>query len=118
MPANDLRIREEMLQTGGVILFHLDGQLDTHSFEELNNAIQARFDEDHFKMIFDMAGVDYISSTCVAVFLSALATAVQNGGLLVLLSPAPKVKMVFDLFGLQDELKICNDMKSAIGLFQ
>lgn len=115
MPAKDLEIREEL--NGNVVVLRLDGELNTHSFEMLNTSIQSQFDRDRFKLLLDLTGVNYISSTCVGVFLSAYATAMQNSGQIVILNPAPKVKVVFDLFGLTQMFKIATDMPGALALF-
>ncbi|MCY3024641.1 MAG: STAS domain-containing protein [Planctomycetota bacterium] len=117
MPLKPLTIREEIAPGNGVVIFHLEGQLDTHSFEELNGCIQSHFDESRFNLLFNLTGVDYISSTCVGVFLSTLATATQNGGQVVIVNPVPKVQVVFDLFGLMQMFKVSTDLTSGLAQF-
>jgi anti-anti-sigma factor len=114
MPANSLNIREEITCADKAVILYLDGQLDTHSFEQLNTAIQNSFDANRFSILFDLTGVDYISSTCMGVFLSALSTCTQNNGQIIVLNTAPKVRVVFELFGLTEMFTLTNDRGAAL----
>lgn len=114
MPANTLNIREEPACANKAVILYLDGQLDTHSFEQLNTAIQNNFDANRFSILFDLTGVDYISSTCMGVFLSALSTCTQNNGQIIVLNTAPKVRVVFELFGLTEMFTLTNDRDAAL----
>lgn len=114
MPAHGLSIREEVTGGDKAVIFFLDGQLDTHSFEDLNEAIQGHLDNGRFSLLFDLTGVDYVSSTCMGVFLSALSACAQNGGQIIVLNAAPKVRVVFELFGLTDMFTLTSDRQAAL----
>jgi anti-anti-sigma factor len=114
MPAFKLRIREEVTEDNRAVVFVLDGQLDTQSFELLNTSIQSHFDEKRYRFLFDITGVDYVSSTCMGVLLAALSTSIENGGLIIILNAAPKVRVVFELFGLTDLFTLTTDREAAL----
>jgi anti-sigma B factor antagonist len=114
MPASDLSIHEELTADGKAVVFYLDGQLDTHSFELLNSAIRPHFEEQRFRFMFDLTAVDYISSTAIGVFMAACSTCVDNGGLIIILNPAPKVRVVFELFGLTEMFTLTTDRQAAL----
>lgn len=114
MPANTLSVREELTDGDKAVIFYVDGQLDTYSFELLTSAIQAHLDENRFRLLFDLTGVNYISSTCVGVFLAAFSTCEQNGGVIIILNPAPKVQVVFESFGLTEMFVLTNDRNAAL----
>ena len=114
MPAHGLSIREEVTGGDKAVIFFLDGQLDTHSFEDLNETIQGHLDNGRFGLLFDLTGVDYVSSTCMGVFLSALSACTQNGGQIIVLNAAPKVRVVFELFGLTDMFMLTSDRQAAL----
>jgi len=114
MSTYKLRIREELTDDKKAVIFVLDGQLDTYSFELLNTAIQSHFEEKRFRFLFDITGVDYVSSTCMGVLMAALSTSVDNGGLIVILNAAPKVRVVFELFGLTEMFTLTTDRQVAL----
>lgn len=114
MPAYKLRIREEVTEDNEAVIFVLDGQLDTYSFELLNTAIQTHFEQKRFRFLFDITGVDYVSSTCVGVLMAALSTSIQNGGQIIILNAAPKVRVVFEMFGLTEMFTLTTDRQEAL----
>ncbi|HEY3227514.1 MAG TPA: STAS domain-containing protein [Planctomycetota bacterium] len=93
------RIQKEKL-TGGVVLVGVKGFLDAHTFEQLEKEFADIFDAGSFRLIVDLAGLDYISSAGAGVFIEAIGTAQENEGNIVLMRPGPNVKEVFDLLGL------------------
>jgi len=114
MPAYKLRIREEVTEDNRAVIFVLDGQLDTQSFDLLNTAIQSHFEERRYRFLFDITGVDYVSSTCMGVLLAALTTSFENGGRIIILNAAPKVRVVFELFGLTELFTLTSDREGAL----
>ena len=97
MPA--FLITKEQLPEG-VVFLSVRGFLDAHTFEELEKAINDIFEGGTYKLVVDLAGLDYISSAGAGVFIGAIGTAQENDGNIVLMKPSPNVKEVFDLLGL------------------
>ncbi len=97
MPAFQI-VKEKLPE--GVVFLGVRGFLDAHTFEELEKAINDIFEEGIYKLVVDLAGLDYISSAGAGVFIGAIGTAQENDGNIILMKPSPNVKEVFDLLGL------------------
>jgi len=112
----DFSIGSEEVE-GGVNIIRVNGFLDAHTFEEMENSILNLFNESHFKIIVDLSGVDYISSAGAGVFIGAIGTAQENQGNIVLMKPTENVMEVFDLLGLSQLFSFADDVQAAVGLF-
>ena len=75
----------------------VDGVVDTITSSELDRAISALLSQRKYKLILDLAGVDYISSAGWGVFISHLKEARENAGDLRLAGMIPNVREVFEL---------------------
>lgn len=106
-------IMEEKLREGAVLLT-LKGFLDAHTYEELENKVNALFGTKVYKLVFDLTGLDYISSAGAGVFIGAIGTAQENDGNIVLVSPTSNVKDVFDLLGLSQIFTFAENKESAL----
>ena len=102
---------------GGVAMVRVHGFLDAHTFEQLEEAIREIFDEGCFKLVVDLARVDYISSAGAGVFIGARSESQENGGDIVLLNPTEGVREVFDLLGLTQIFKLVDDEAAAVAAF-
>ncbi len=102
---------------GGAVLVKVNGFLDAHTFEQMENTINNLFNENSFKIVVDLSGVDYISSAGAGVFIGAIGTAQENKGDIVLMQPTPHVKEVFDLLGLSQIFHFADDADTAVKFF-
>ena len=109
-------IREEPLENGIVLMF-LSGFLDAHTFEELEDAVGRKFTEGNYKLIVDMAKVDYISSAGAGVFIWAHTESQENGGDVIVLNPTKGVKQVFELLGLIHIFRVARTRDEALAAF-
>ncbi len=101
----------------GITQVSLSGFLDAHTFEQLDESIGDLFNEGKFKLIIDLAGLEYISSAGAGVFIGSLAEAQENGGNIVITSTTPNVFEVFDLLGLTQIFSMVDDVESAKKVF-
>ncbi len=101
----------------GVAMIRVQGFLDAHTFEQLEEAIREVYDEGCFKLVVDLARVDYISSAGAGVFIGARSESQENGGDVVLLNPTEGVKEVFELLGLTQIFKLADDEAAAVATF-
>lgn len=101
----------------GVTILRVQGFLDAHTFERLEETIRGVFDSGSFKLIVDLGGVDYISSAGAGVLIGARSESQENGGDVVLLNATESVKEVFDLLGLTQIFKLMNDRNAALAAF-
>jgi stage II sporulation protein AA (anti-sigma F factor antagonist) len=112
---SDFKISQE--KADGVALLRVEGFLDAHTFEQLEEAIRVVFDGGCFKLVVDLGRVDYISSAGAGVLIGARSESQENGGDIVLLNPTENVKEVFDLLGLTQIFKVVNDRAAAMAAF-
>lgn len=108
-------IETENLENAALV--RVNGFLDAHTFEQMENTINQLFDENVFRIIVDLQGVDYISSAGAGVFIGAIGTAQENKGNIILMQPTPNVKEVFDLLGLSQLFLFADDVDSALQHF-
>jgi anti-sigma B factor antagonist len=115
MPA--FQISREKLQNG-VALLTVKGFLDAHTYEEFENVLNELFENNQYRIIVDISGLDYISSAGAGVFIGAIGTAQENDGNIVLMKPTPNVKEVFDLLGLSQIFTFAETREAAIRVFE
>ncbi|MFH1422516.1 MAG: STAS domain-containing protein [Planctomycetota bacterium] len=111
-----LRLKKNDLNDG-IVLISASGFLDAHTFGEMENLIEDLFKKRVYKIIVQLDKLDYISSAGAGVFIGAKGTATSHGGDIVILSPSPNVKEVFDLLGLSQIFPIAYKRESAIEYF-
>ena len=111
----DFKIHRE--KADGVAMLRVEGFLDAHTFEQLEEAIRAVFNESCYKLVVDLGRVDYISSAGAGVLIGARSESQENGGDIVLLNPTENVKEVFDLLGLTQIFKVVGDKATALAAF-
>jgi anti-sigma B factor antagonist len=114
MPA--FQITREKLQNG-IMLLTIKGFLDAHTYEEFESVLNELFEDNQYRIIVDISGLDYISSAGAGVFIGAIGTAQENDGNIVLMKPTPNVKEVFDLLGLSQIFTFAETREAAIRAF-
>lgn len=109
----ELKIQSKLVRKD-VCVLSLEGFLDAHTFEQLDTTISDLFEKGIYKVVADLKGVEYISSAGAGVFIGSLATAQESGGNIILLSPTPNVREVFDLLGLSQIFTILDNADEAM----
>ena len=102
---------------GGITMVKARGFLDAHTFEELEDALNKQFDQGHFRIVVDLAELQYISSAGAGVFIGTVGRAQENNGNIVLLNPSPNVKEVLDLLGLTQLFSVVPTQEAALKSF-
>jgi anti-anti-sigma factor len=116
--ANDqLAITTEILPEKQITLMRLTGNLDAHSFEQLQETLTATFDKKRSNILLDLSDVPYMSSAGAGVLIGAFAEAERLGGKLVIYGPRTSVHQVFNVLGIADVFTIVFDRPSAIAAF-
>lgn len=77
----------------------LEGSLDTAAAVETEKAMQPLYECEGKDIIIDCAGLDYISSAGLRIFLGILQNAQEKGGHVYIKSLTPNVQAVFALTG-------------------
>jgi anti-anti-sigma factor len=78
------------------------GSIDYSNFNHSDDIVKKAIERGIVKIIFDLAGVNYVSSSGWTVFLGNLRAVRNKGGDIVLANMAPEVKYVFKLLELDN----------------
>ena len=82
-----------------ITILKIQGFLDAHTAPKFEQAIQELISENRYKLIISMAGLDYISSAGLGVFMGFIEQIRDNNGDIKLTNMSKKVYKVFDLLG-------------------
>lgn len=77
----------------------LDGRLDTASAAQFTLDMQPLMDNAHKHIILDCAGLEFISSSGLRLFLSLRKESLAKGGSVTIRNITPEVKQVFTITG-------------------
>lgn len=106
----ELAVREE----GGIVFLKIKGHLDALSAPEADRAVEEALSGEHSRLLFDLAEMDYISSTGLRVILSAVKGMKQKGGEVALCAMNKYVKEVFDVSGLSPLFQIMDTVEDGV----
>src|SRR5512140_1249494 len=99
-------------------LGEVDGRIDSSTAPQLEQALQKIIDDGRFRIVVDMAEVDFMSSAGLRSLLSALKQVRRfNRGDVRLANMPDKIKKAFDLAGLLDVFKVYDNSVDAVGSF-
>lgn len=82
---------------GGTLTFAVSGRLDTNTSPELEAEMKLDGAEE---VVFDLAGLEYMSSAGLRVLMSVYKAMIARGGKMRIVNPNAMVKSAFDITGL------------------
>lgn len=91
----------------------IDGVIDTLTATQLEEVIESLLKRDRFKMIVDLAGVDYISSAGWGIFISHIKDIHENGGDLKLANMIANVSEIYELLEFDNVLQAYASLDDA-----
>lgn len=106
-----------------VDLLTVTGRLDAASAPQFRQAIESLFDQGRYRIVLDLAGLEYIASPGLRVLIEARKRARDwkltdlEGGDVRIANLPPRIKEVFDLTGFTSLFEIFNDTLEAVGSF-
>ena len=96
----------------------MDGRIDSNTSPDLKKALDKVMEDGTFKIVFDMTGVDFVSSSGVWVLMETQKACKRwNRGQLVLAGPNERISRSLDLSGVQHFFNIFTDLTDAVGSF-
>jgi anti-sigma B factor antagonist len=95
----------------------LTGELDAHTAPEFEAALQACLDRGDARLVADGAGLDYVSSAGLGVFMAFLEPARSAGGDLKIAALPERVFEVFDLLGFPEVFDFAPTVDDAVAAF-
>lgn len=94
------------------------GRINSQTAPQLAEAFKALNDQDRFKIVFDMTGVDFVSSAGLRVMIDVQKTCKRwNRGELVLTGVAQRISETLDLAGFVPLFKFFDNLVDAVGDF-
>lgn len=106
-----------------VDLVAVAGRVDAATAPQLKQQIDALFDEGRYRIVLDLAQLEYISSPGLRVLIEARKCAREwkitdlEGGDIRIANLPPRIKEVFDLTGFTSLFELYNDTVEAVGSF-
>lgn len=113
--ASQLQITETL--SGDIRILELQGKLDTFSADELESTISKSIAAGATKLLFDLAGLIYISSAGLRVFMWTAKQLDKSKGRIVLCSMRPEVKEIFDISGFTALFEILPGREGSLSRF-
>lgn len=89
----------ETFEEQGVCCFKVEGRLDAVTADAAEQQILEKVREGQGPFLFDIAGMDYISSAGLRVLLATAKEIKRNGGRFVLCAPNANVLTIFQISG-------------------
>ena len=104
--------------SGGVVSVTVEGRLDAATVPTLEQALQRLLFDGQAKLVVDLAGVNYISSSGLRAMLTARRQARSRGGDVYLCSLHPRVREIFEMVGFVSVFGIYASRDQAAAAFQ
>lgn len=93
-----MSLRIEILPPGkGSQRVAVEGRLDTHTYEDLDEALAPLLTRQLHSLVLDLSGLDYISSAGIRSIFKARKTLAPHGGKVLLVNPRPQIQKVLDM---------------------
>ena len=93
------------------------GKLDHSSHYMLDDAFRGLYEADRYKIVLDLNGVDFMSSSGLRILADGRATCRRNEGDLALVGLQERVYETLDIAGFVDHFSIFDDIQAAIDGF-
>ncbi|PDW04622.1 STAS domain-containing protein [Candidatus Viridilinea mediisalina] len=106
-----------------VDLLAVAGRIDAATSPQLRQQVEALFEQGRYRLVLDLAQLEYISSPGLRVLIEARKRAREwkitdlEGGDIRIANLPPRIKEVFDLTGFTSLFEIYADVTAAVGSF-
>ena len=105
---------EKEQPVSGTALFICEGEIDSHTFDTLDQEIKDAIDSGVMKIILDLSKVTYISSAGIGVLIGSQNEVSGEGGTFILISLQPGVAKVFESMGFIEFFVIVPSLEQAL----
>ncbi len=95
----------------------VDGVIDTNTAGELEEVFDSLLKRGRYRIVVDVAGVDYVSSAGWGIFISNIRDVRANDGDIKLANMVPNVYEIYDLLEFDNVLKAYPSVDEARGDF-
>ncbi|MBI2933683.1 MAG: STAS domain-containing protein [Planctomycetes bacterium] len=113
------RIQTTVTDLGpGVCELCVHGAIDWANFERFKEAVDQIFKRKIYRIIVNLKGTDYISSTGVGCILGMLDTVAASKGEAIFVHVCPEVMNVFEVLGLSQMLRFASSTEAAADMLK
>ena len=102
----------------GVTVVHLNGYLDESTQRSLATEIRRTFQSGCHRILLDLDGVSFMTSTGLAALVELWTTAREAGGDLVVINPPPSISVLLRVLKLNEMIVIAESEEAARSHFQ
>lgn len=101
----------------GLDVLVVDGSLDSHTFYQLENALDELREQGRTRVVLDCGLLNYICSSGLGALIGFARKAKEQGGDLKLARLSTKIQNIVELLGMHKILEIYPDVSSASASF-
>jgi anti-sigma B factor antagonist len=116
-PTDDPPVEGAPALPPGLCVVAPSGELDAHTAPEFEAALLHALAQGDARLVVDGAGLDYVSSAGLGVFMACLEPAREAGGDLKVAALSPRVFEVFSLLGFPEVLDMAPTVAEAVARF-
>ncbi|MGI6456767.1 MAG: STAS domain-containing protein [bacterium] len=98
-------------------VIHINGYLDSSTFQELQDHLQGLIDQGNVHLIIDFQELNYISSAGLGVLMGMLTEVRHKGGDLKLVNMQSRIRTQFDMLGFSRMIQIYDSIDEAKAAF-
>ena len=104
----------ETRSEGDWVVLSVKGEVDVYTAPKLRQEIISQVESRHYKLLVDLAGVEFMDSTGLAVLVGGLKRVKENEGALILCGARDPIMRVLSLTGLNKVFPIHATLEEAI----
>lgn len=104
-------------EENGVVIYTLEGRIDSEGAVQLDNALNTCLDEGCYKIVLEMSQVQYINSAALRTLAEIITRTQEQRGDLKLVALQPKVKRVLQIVGFDKFSSIHDSVAAALAEF-
>ena len=101
-------------QQGDAVILRMSGQMREIGADALRDELDELLAAGHYKLIFDLTDITFISSVGLGQMMRAYRSAAGNGGYVRIVNPQPLVEEVFRFTKLHKILQIYPTVEAAV----
>jgi len=99
-------------------VYTIQGFLDAHTAQRLSDTVEAALKKGRAQIVFDLSGLNYISSIGFGTLIALQNSAQEKGGDLKIAAVGEKTQRIFDLLGFVHIMGMYETIDDAIAAFE
>lgn len=104
-------------QEGKVTVIELSGEIDVSCAPQLKDLLQGLVDDGKNRLLINLAGVSFMDSTALGIFINASKRNQQAGGAIKFANPQNELRKVFSLTQTDKIFSIFDSVKDGLSSF-